>query len=149
MASRTRNSGTDWLAQCAPDPARAHRRWASDELAPIPAGLHWLVAEADLMRSITAMQRVGSRRLGPVLVHPETHRAWWLVPLGADEEFADIQALTVRLGPWTLNCPPAHAYMAGRGWLEKPDGSGRLTDPVALGAAFSPGGWRPPAEAFV
>ncbi|MFE4336088.1 hypothetical protein ACFRQM_44050 [Streptomyces sp. NPDC056831] len=150
MAPRTRNPGTEWLASYASDPVRAHRRWASEELAPIPVGRCWLVAEANLMRSVDAMQRVGSDRLGPVLVHPEADLAWWLVPLGADQELADIRAITVRTPPWELHCPPAHAYMNGRGWLEKPDGSGTLTDPAALGAAFGPGGpMRLPVSAFV
>ncbi|MEV5677094.1 hypothetical protein [Streptomyces sp. NPDC052179] len=96
------------------------------------------------------MQRVGSGRLGPVLVYPEADLAWWLVPLGADQELADIRAITVRTSPWELLCPPAHAYMNGRGWLETPDGSGALTDPAVLGAAFGPGGpMRLPASAFV
>ncbi|MEW2128769.1 hypothetical protein AB0891_34330 [Streptomyces sp. NPDC007259] len=47
-----------------------------------------------------AMQRVGSGRLGPVLVHPDAELAWWLVPLGADVELADIGGLTVRTPYW-------------------------------------------------
>ncbi|MFF5833701.1 hypothetical protein ACFY7V_03300 [[Kitasatospora] papulosa] len=113
-------------------------------------GRNWLVAEADLMRSVDAMQRVGPELLGPVLVCPENNRAWWLVPLGADEELADVRPLTIHLAPWALKCPPPRKYLWGRGWLEKPDGSGRLTDPVALGAAFGPGGsLRLPVGAFV
>lgn len=150
MAPRTRNPGTEWLASCAPDPHSAHRCWASEKLAVIPVGQDWLVVEADLMRSLDAMQRVGSDQLGPVLVYPEAERAWWLVPLGSDQELADIPALTIHTRPWELHCPPAHAYIDGRGWLEKPDGSGALTDPVVLGSAFSPGGpLRLPVAAFV
>lgn len=101
------------------------------------------------MRSVDAMQRVGADRLGPVLVYPEADLAWWLVPLTAGEELDDIARITVHPAGWVLACPPAHEYMNGRGWLEKPDGSGRLTDPVALGAAFGPGGpLRLPAGAF-
>ncbi|MFF1834260.1 hypothetical protein ACFVXE_08645 [Streptomyces sp. NPDC058231] len=108
-----------------------------------------MAAEANLLRSVEAMQRVGSRRLGPVLVHPAADLAWWLVPLGADVELADMRAITVRTAPWQLLCPPADCYMNGLGWLEKPDGSGALTDPVVLGAAFGPGGpMRLPVSAF-
>lgn len=140
MATRTRNPGTDWLASCAPDPVRAHRHWADGKLAPIPAGLCWLAAEAGLMRSVSAMQRIGPGRLGPVLVYPEADLAWWLVPHAAGDELADIGCITVHPAGWALACPPAHQYMNGRGWLEKPDGSGLLSDPVAMGAAFGPGG---------
>ncbi|MEU8624839.1 hypothetical protein [Streptomyces sp. NPDC048669] len=93
-----------------------------------------------LMRSVDAMQRIGSRRLGPVLVHPAAGLAWWLVPLGADVGLAGLRAITVRTAPWELHCPPASEYMNGLGWLEKPDGSGTLTDPAVLGAEFGPSG---------
>ncbi|MFD9422331.1 MULTISPECIES: hypothetical protein [unclassified Streptomyces] len=150
MAPRTRHAGTDWLATCAPDPAFVRRRWAGAQLAPIPVGRSWLVAETTLTRTMDAMERVGSDRLGPVLVHPEADLAWWLVPLDGDQELADVGVLTIRTEPWTLLCPPAHEYLNGCGWLENPDGSGRLTDPAALGAAFGPGGpLRLPVSEFV
>ncbi|MEV6790917.1 hypothetical protein AB0M87_02725 [Streptomyces sp. NPDC051320] len=154
MATRTRNprtghAGTDWLASCAPDPTSIHRAWAREDLAPLAGGDRWRVVEADLMPSVAAMQRIGPGRLGPVMVYPEADLAWWLVPPGAAEELADLPRLTVRPAGWALRCPPAHRYFDGRAWLEKPDGSGRLTDPVAMGAAFGPtAGPRLPAEAF-
>nr|WTB34022.1 hypothetical protein OG781_35040 [Streptomyces sp. NBC_00830] len=50
---------------------------------------------------------------------------------------------------WPLRCPPVERYMDGYGWLEKPDGAGKLTSPIVLGAAFGPGGGlRLPAQAF-
>lgn len=150
MASRTRNPGSEWLASCAPNPVLIHRKWAADELAPIPAGRLWLAVEADVMPTVAAMQRIGPDRLGPVLVHPGSERAWWLVPPGADELLADLPRLTVHPEQWSLRCPPAERYIDGLGWLEKPDGSGRLTHADALGAAFGPGGsgLRLPAGAF-
>lgn len=93
------------------------------------------------------MQRIGPDRLGPVLVHPSSDLAWWLVSCTAMEELADLGRITVHPAGWELRCPPADRYVDGWGWLEKPDGSGRLTDPTVLGAAFGPGG-RLPAEAF-
>ncbi|MCX4550638.1 MULTISPECIES: hypothetical protein [unclassified Streptomyces] len=150
MHSQTLNSGSEWLALSAPDPVQIFRRWAQDQLAKIPSGRLWLAAEADLMRSVDAMQRVGPDRLGPVLVSPSADLAWFLVPLDAGQELADIRAITVRTPPWELICPPADYYLNGRGWLEKPDGSGKLTDLAALGAAFGPGGpMHLPVSAFV
>ncbi|WP_338931760.1 hypothetical protein WEB32_18040 [Streptomyces netropsis] len=129
--------GTDWLADCSPTPTMVRKRWADEELADIPAA-SWAVVEADLMRSIDALQSLGrARRLGPVLVCPEADRAWWLVPHGPDAlTLGELPQVTVHKAPWTLRCPPAHEYTHSCGWLEKPDGSGRLTDPVDLGAAL-------------
>ncbi|MGW3736697.1 hypothetical protein [Streptomyces sp. NPDC005148] len=148
MAPRTHNPGSQWLASCAPDPVQVHRTWAAGELAALPTGRLWLTAETDIMRSVAAMERIGPDRLGPVLVNPSTERAWWLVPRGAEEALADLSWLTVHPEPWPLRCPSAERYIDGFGWLEKPDGSGRLTDPDVLGAAFGPGGLRVPVAAF-
>ncbi|MET8130059.1 hypothetical protein [Streptomyces sp. NPDC005231] len=150
MATRTRNPGTDWLASCAPNPVLVHRMWAADELAAIPSGRLWLAVEADILPSVAAMQRIGPERLGPVLVHPGTDCAWWLVPPSAEELLADLPRLTVHPEARSLLCPPADRYMDGLGWLEKPDGTGRLTNAATLGAAFGPGGSGPrlPAGAF-
>ncbi|MEF3117553.1 hypothetical protein RB636_30720 [Streptomyces chrestomyceticus] len=89
--------------------------------------------------------RVGA--LGPVLVCTEIQRAWWLTALGAEGHLDDLPALTVRPARWPLLCPQVGHSTYGRGWLEAPDGSGTLTDPIALGAAFGPTSALP-AEAF-
>ncbi|MFE7710640.1 hypothetical protein ACFU6I_33780 [Streptomyces sp. NPDC057486] len=103
----------------------------------------------DIRSTVAAMQRTGPDRLGPVLVHPSADRAWWLVPPGAEEVLDDLPRLTVHPECWPLRCPPAERYIDGYGWLEKPDGSGKLTSPTVLGAAFAPGGGlRLPAGAF-
>ncbi|WP_330435956.1 MULTISPECIES: hypothetical protein [Streptomyces] len=149
MAPRTRNPGSEWLASCAPDPVLVHRKWVADELAFIPSGRLWLAVEADIMPTVAAMQRIGPDRLGPVLVYPCADRAWWLVPPGAEEVLDDLSRLTVHPERWQLRCPPAERYIDGYGWLEKPDGSGKLTSATVLGAAFGPGGGpRLPAGAF-
>ncbi|MGW1409665.1 hypothetical protein [Streptomyces sp. NPDC002403] len=96
------------------------------------------------------MQRIGPDRLGPVLVYPSADLAWWLVPRGAEVSLADLGRLTVQPEGWALRCPPTDRCMDGRGWMERPDGSGDLTDPVVLGAAFGPGGpMRLSVSAFV
>lgn len=154
MATQTRtrtgrHAGTDWLARSSPDPTRVHRAWAETGLARIESGRRWLAAEADLLRTVDAMEHIAPDRRGPVLIHPHADRAWWLVPPGAADDLDDIPLITVHPAGWVLRCPPAHAYVDGLGWLEKPDGSGKLTDSVALGAAFGPtAGPRLSAEAF-
>ncbi|WP_260475692.1 hypothetical protein [Streptomyces sp. WAC 06725] len=110
----------------------------ADTLAPLRSTM-WRVVEADLLRSVDAMRplgRVGA--LGPVLVCTEIQRAWWLTALGAENHLDDLPALTVRPTRWPLLCPQVGHSTYGRGWLEAPDGSGTLTDPIALGAAFGP-----------
>ncbi|WP_097934519.1 MULTISPECIES: hypothetical protein [unclassified Streptomyces] len=140
MATRTSNSGTDWLASCAPDPVQVHRAWDRDELALVRSGTLWVAVEAAITSTVTAMQRIGPGRLGPVLVYPSADRAWWLLSPGAEDLLADLPQLFVHPAGWALRCPPADRYVDGLGWLEKPDGSGRLTEPAALGAAFGPAG---------
>lgn len=140
MASRTRNPGSEWLALSSPNPVRTHRAWAAGELAPLQSGRLWHAMEVDLRRSVDAMQRVAPDRLGPVLVHPSADLAWWLVPCASVEELAGVDFLTVHVAGRPLRCLPAERYVDGLGWLEKPDGSGRLTDPAVLGAVFRPGG---------
>jgi hypothetical protein len=144
---RTHAAGNTWLAEAAPVPAAVHRAWAREELAEIPAGRSWTVAEAPLLPSLAAMQRIGSVRLGPVLATTEPDLAWWLLPLDAAEHLADVRRLTLRPDGWPLPCPPCESALDARIWLERPDGTGRLTDPVLLGAAFGPTG-RLPAAAF-
>ncbi|MFI1175677.1 hypothetical protein [Streptomyces melanogenes] len=144
---RSHAAGNAWLANAAPVPAAVHRAWVREELAAIPTGGTWIVAEAPIMASVEAMQRIGSARLGPVLAAPESDRAWWLLPLDATEHLADVRRLTLPSPGWLLHCPPCETSLDGRCWLERPDGTGRLTDPALLGAAFGPAG-RLPAEAF-
>ena len=139
--------GNRWLLSFTTNPTDMRRLWSEEEFAPVPATA-WCVVEASCLRSIDAMRPLArSGQLGPVLVDPSADTAWWLVSNDADEHLADIALLTVRPRGWLLRCPPTDQYFNGRGWLEKPDGSGKLTDPIAMGAAFGPGG-RLPAAAF-
>ncbi|MFD3412371.1 hypothetical protein [Streptomyces cyaneofuscatus] len=140
MATRTRNPGTDWLASCAPDPVQVHHSWDRDEFALVRSGALWVAVEAAITPTVTAMQRIGPDCLGPVLVYPGADRAWWLLPPGVADLLADLPQLAVHPAGWGLRCPPADRYVDGPGWLEEPDGSGQLTNPAALGAAFGPAG---------
>lgn len=144
-APSLRQRGQVWLLSCAPDPTAVRRQWAREELAPFCTGIHWWAAEAPLLQSVHAMQRIGSARLGPVLADVEAERAWWLLPPDVGDQLDDVRQITVRPSGWILACPPVLYSVDGRMWLERPDGSGRLTDPVLLGAVFGPGGRFPEA----
>ncbi|WP_413754777.1 hypothetical protein [Streptomyces sp. MMBL 11-3] len=91
------------------------------------------------------MQRIEPEDLGPVLAYPAADRAWWLVPLDAAEQLDDIPQLAVCAASWPLHCPPVNRPAHGRVWIARPHASGRLTDPLLLGAGFGPGG-RLPSE---
>lgn len=146
-AQRMSQAGQDWLLTCSVHPADTQRTWDAEELAAFPTGPHWRVVEAPLLRSVEAIARIGGDRIGPVLADIHRDAAWWLLPPDLTDELDDVHRLTVQPTGWVLKCPPVHRSVAGRWWIERPDGSGRLTDPVLLGAAFSPGGARLSMEA--
>lgn len=131
-----RQTGQDWLLSCARNPTDVRRVGACMECARIPSGEHWRVAEGPLLTSVRALKRVDGRQLGPVLVDVATGRAWWLLPPDLGDELDDVRLLTVQPPGWLLACPPVLHTIDERGWLEPPDGSGRLTDPAALGAVL-------------
>ncbi|MFP3990638.1 hypothetical protein U9R90_24875 [Streptomyces sp. E11-3] len=142
-------SGDAWLASCSLRPNLVRDVWDMDGLAPIHTGTHWLAAEARLDAAMSVLRDLPRTRRGPLLADPMIGAAWWLVPLDAAEQLADVRALTVHPPDWPLHCPPTGWPVCGRVWLDRPDGSGRLTNPATLGAVFGPGrGPRLPAEAF-
>lgn len=145
--TRQYEAGDAWLAGCSARPDLVRAAWETEALALIPAGAHWLVAEAQLATRYDALARIPVALRGPVLADPQADRMWWLVPLNAVEELADVRQLAVRPAGWCLPCPPTGWHIDGRMWLSRPDGSGRLTDPAVLAAAIGPGGYRLPAEA--
>lgn len=139
--------GDAWLADCSAHPTLVRMTWNKEALAPIAAGTRWLAAETKLLPTMHALNRIRGEHRGPVLADVETDTAWWLVPLVAAEELADVRQITVQPTGWTLSCPPTGWGVEGRLWLHRPDGSGLLTDPAVLAAAFGPGGYRALTEA--
>ncbi|MFC8365577.1 hypothetical protein ACFUIY_37615 [Streptomyces griseorubiginosus] len=141
-------AGDAWLARCSEHPASVRRAWRAETLAQISSGEFWLIAEAELLlTTMHALKRIPAEQQGPVLVEPELNKAWWLVPLEAAEELADVRLLTVHPVGWKLSCPSTGEPIDGRLWLSRPDGSGLLTDPAVLAAALGPGGsYRLPSE---
>jgi hypothetical protein len=140
-------AGDAWLARCSAHPASVRKAWLQETLAQIASGECWLIAETVLITTMHALKRIKPEHQGPVLADPELDKAWWLVPLEAADELADIRQLTVQPKGWRLHCPPTGWHIDGRLWLSRPDGSGQLTDPAVLAAALGPGGaYRLPSE---
>lgn len=140
--------GHEWLAACAPDPNAVHNEWKQGRTAHIPAA--WTVAESTLLHSLRAAEQLShAGQLGPVLAHFTADRTWWLLPAEPETgtHLADLPQLYLHAPGWPLRCPAPGHCTEGMLWLQPPDGSGTLTDPAALGAAFGCGG-RLPAEAF-
>ncbi|WP_409471984.1 hypothetical protein [Streptomyces sp. HC307] len=135
-------AGDAWLAQCSAHPDLVRQAWQTDDLATLASGESWLVAESRLVTGMAAAVRIREEQRGPVLADPELDRAWWLVPTGGAGELAGVRQVTVQPAGWSLHCPPTGQQVAGRWWLWRPDGTGRLTDPAVLAAAFGPGGHR-------
>ncbi|MEU1183067.1 hypothetical protein ABZ464_36595 [Streptomyces sp. NPDC005820] len=153
LAQPTWLAGQDWLLSCARNPTAVRRAWAADECACIPSGGHWMVAEGSLLPSLRVMKFLGAGRLGPVLVDVAAGLAWWLIPADPGGGLDHIRQLTVHASGWPLMCPPVLRPVGERGWLERPDGSGDLTDPVELSAAFDQarsvnGRPRPPQRSY-
>ncbi|MEU1408290.1 hypothetical protein ABZ471_39340 [Streptomyces sp. NPDC005728] len=139
-------AGQEWLLSCASDPAATQLAWDAQQLAAIPTGAHWRVAEARLSRSLEAIRRLGSNPHGPVLADIPQGLTWWLLPPGVADELDDVAGLTVHPTGWALKCPPVVHSLGGRWWPAIPDGTGQLTDPTLLAAAFGPCACRPEAE---
>ncbi|MGW0821852.1 hypothetical protein [Streptomyces sp. NPDC002845] len=139
-------AGNAWLADCSAHPDLVRKAWNNHALAPITSGEHWLVAECGLTIAMSVASRIPEKQRGPVLVEGEQGQAWWLVPLDAAEELADVRQLEVQPAGWVLDCPPMDVFVDNRFWLWRPDGSGHLTDPTLLAAVFGPGGYRPTPE---
>lgn len=141
--------GDAWLADCSAHPDLVRQAWGVEALAPITTGKRWPAAEVRLVATISAMQRIGAARLGPILADPGVDSSWWLIPPDAADDLAGIRQATVQPAGWPLLCPPTGWFQCGRLWLHRPDGSGALNNPTLLAAALGPGGGhRLPAEAF-
>jgi hypothetical protein len=139
--------GDAWLAECSGHERLVHEVWSVGGLAPIHC-TQWLAAEAQLATALEARKRIPAKARGPLLLDSGLDAAWWLVPLDAADELADIRPLTVHPYDWPLHCPSPQRPAGGRFWLDAPDGSGKVTDPACLAAAFGPAVSALRAEAF-
>lgn len=132
--------GNEWLAALSTSPSAVRKSWDAGALARLcmPEGGAWTVGELGLIRTLAAINSLSKAAvLGPVLASPGNDRAWWLFPADARQHLADITDLTLYEPGDCFLMPPVTHPMHSRAWIELPDGSGRLTDPAALGAVLS------------
>jgi hypothetical protein len=138
MESTEPSSAAAWLAAAAPDPEAVRQEWERSPLgvALLPAGRRWEVLRVPARLGLPALRllaRLGRR--GPALLDPGDDTLGFLVPVGTVARW--IGTGVRGAGEGTLVAVP-HPERRSRGlrWLVAPDGSGRLTDPVALELAL-------------
>ncbi|WP_329567992.1 hypothetical protein [Kitasatospora sp. NBC_01266] len=136
-----------WLAAAAPDPEACRREWERTDsgLALLPAGRRWdvLLVPGPLgrpaLRLLTQSPPFGGwGRLatgGPVLLDPGDDSIGFLVPVGTAARWVGTGVRAAGAGAWVVVPHPTRRGPGPR-WLVVPDGSGQLTDPVALELAL-------------
>ncbi|MCX4746534.1 hypothetical protein OG455_13545 [Kitasatospora sp. NBC_01287] len=127
-----------WLAAAAPAPQACRREWerSVSGLVLLPAGLRWdvLLVPGRLGRP-TLRLLAGLSGGGPVLFDPGDDSVGFLVPVGTAARWVGTGVRVAGDGAWIAVPHPARRGPGPR-WLVPPDGSGRLTDPVALELAL-------------
>ncbi|MFF7638128.1 hypothetical protein ACFZB9_33995 [Kitasatospora sp. NPDC008050] len=136
-----------WLAAAAPDPEACRREWEQSAagLTLLPAGRRWDVLSAPGMLGRPAARLLGgaplaggrgrAARSGPVLFDPGDDSVAFLVPVGTAARWVGTGLRGAGEGSWVVVPHPARRGPGPR-WLVAPDGSGRLTDPMALELAL-------------
>lgn len=75
------------------------------------------LAGPSLRSTLPTRARIPEPPPAPVLANTEGDDPWWLVPLDAAEELADVRAVPVKPRGRHPHCPPAGRMLAGRLWL--------------------------------
>ncbi|MBU7596111.1 hypothetical protein JGS22_000290 [Streptomyces sp. P38-E01] len=132
-------AAVEWLAAAAPDPVVCRQEWESNPLAVtlLPAGRRWdvLILTGTLgCPTLTALRRFAEQP-GPVLGDFGQSRTGFFVPPGTADRWVGTGVRAAGRGSWIV-VPYPGRRTGGVRWLVPPDGSGRLTDPVALELAM-------------
>lgn len=139
MGSAGPRSAVDWLISVAPDPEGCRWEWERDPrgVTLLPAGRLWdvLIIGARLgYPALDVLHRM-SDRPGPVLADFDDARMGFLVPPGTSTRWLGTGVRVAGDGSWIAVPYPGRAT-GGVRWLVPPDGTGHLTDPVALELAL-------------
>ncbi|MFE3771857.1 bifunctional DNA primase/polymerase [Streptomyces sp. NPDC059122] len=135
MTTTGANAAVDWLVSAAPDPDACRRAWERNPLgvALLEAGRRWdvLIVDDALGRPALEVLARGRERPGPVLSDFREARTGFFVPPGTTTRWLGTGIRGAGPGTWIVVPHPGRAT-GGVRWLVPPDGSGTLTDPVAL-----------------
>ncbi|MFE3648293.1 bifunctional DNA primase/polymerase [Streptomyces sp. NPDC059152] len=135
MTTTGANAAVDWLVSAAPDPDACRRAWERNPLgvALLEAGRRWdvLIVDGALGRPALEVLARGRERPGPVLSDFREARTGFFVPPGTTTRRLGTGIRGAGPGTWIVVPHPGRAT-GGVRWLVPPDGSGTLTDPVAL-----------------
>jgi hypothetical protein len=139
MGSAGAKSAVEWLASVAHDPDGARREWEDNPLgvALLPAGRKWdvLIVRRSLGRPTLDVLTHLVQRPGPVLADFGDARIGFFVPPGTAARWLGTGVRAVGSGTWIVVPYPGRPT-GGVRWLVPPDGTGHLTDPVALELAM-------------
>ncbi|MFE6688415.1 hypothetical protein ACFVFQ_18335 [Streptomyces sp. NPDC057743] len=139
MTATGANAAVDWLVSAAPDPDACRRAWERNPLgvALLEAGRCWdvLIVEGRLGRPAVDVLARDRGRPGPVLSDFRDARTGFFVPAGTVAHWLGTGVRGAGRGTWIVVPYPGRAT-GGVRWLVPPDGTGTLTDPVALELAL-------------
>ncbi|MBT2383449.1 bifunctional DNA primase/polymerase [Streptomyces sp. ISL-11] len=129
-------SALEWLASAAPDPEICRREWERNPLGVslLPAGRVWDVLILPSGLGYPALDVLGRRadRIGPVLADFGGGRLGFFVPPGTVAGWLAGGVRGAGPGTWIVVPHPGRPASGGVRWIVPPDGTGTLTDPVAL-----------------
>ncbi|MEW1659660.1 MULTISPECIES: bifunctional DNA primase/polymerase [unclassified Streptomyces] len=139
MTATGADAAVDWLVSAAPDPDACRRAWERNPLGVtlLEAGRLWdvLIVEGPLGRPALEALARSRERTGPVLSDFRGARTGFLVPPGTTAGWLGTGVRGAGPGTWIVVPYPGRAT-GGVRWLVPPDGTGTLTDPVALELAL-------------
>lgn len=139
MTGAGAKSAVEWLASAASDPEACRWEWERNPLgvALLPAGRLWdVLILPDRLGDRARAALVGiAGPPGPVLADLGERRLGFFVPPGTAGRWADTGVRGAGYGTWIVVPYPGRSTSRLR-WVVPPDGTGRLTDPVALEAAI-------------
>ncbi|WNI18327.1 hypothetical protein [Actinacidiphila sp. ITFR-21] len=139
MGAAGPKSAIEWLVSVADDPDGCRWEWERNPLgvALLPAGRLWdvLILSGRLgYPTLDVLTRLMGRP-GPVLADFADSRTGFLVPPGTAGRWLGTGVRAAGPGTWIVVPYPGRPT-GGVRWLVPPDGSGHLTDPVALELAM-------------
>jgi hypothetical protein len=133
-----RATAAEWLAAAHTSPQRVYKEWLEQRFVLFPLGRRWDVVklpapDAHTVRGLLDKPGVN----GPILHDPRRRALYILVPAGTATGWALPGTTCLGTGSYLGVPAPSHTAPTGYHWAIPPDGTGQLTDPLALRHALS------------